>query len=158
MRQGLVEGMPAWRLPASAAEAAARAVDTALRLATPLRGLLGRLPAQPPSWLAARALDMLLLPRLDADTLQACRDRVVELHLGDLGLRLCLRLHGAGFCVAQGTPQLRVRSSARALLRLLRGEDDADRLFFDGELVMEGDTEFGLLLKNQLDAIGPLWR
>jgi hypothetical protein len=38
-----------------------------------------------------------------------------------------------------------------------RGADDADRLFFDGALVMEGDTEFGLMLKNTLDAIGPLW-
>ena len=44
-----------------------------------------------------------------------------------------------------------------ALLRLVRGADDADRLFFDGALVMEGDTEFGLMLKNTLDAIGPLW-
>jgi len=23
--------------------------------------------------------------------------------------------------------------------------------------VMEGDTEFGLMIKNTLDAIGPLW-
>ena len=45
-----------------------------------------------------------------------------------------------------------------ALWRLLRGEDDADRLFFERALVMEGDTEFGLVLKNTLDAIGPLWR
>ncbi|MBS0304919.1 MAG: hypothetical protein JSR43_05995, partial [Proteobacteria bacterium] len=35
--------------------------------------------------------------------------------------------------------------------------DDADRLFFDRALVMEGDTELGLVLKNTLDAIGPLW-
>jgi predicted lipid carrier protein YhbT len=39
---------------------------------------------------------------------------------------------------------------------LLRGEDDADRLFFERALVMEGDTEMGLVLKNTLDAIGPL--
>lgn len=158
MNPSLPEGASHWQLPASAGEAAARAVDSALRLASPLRGLLGRLPARPPCWLAARALDRWLLPRLDADTLLACRDRVVELQLSDLGLRLLLRLDGRGFRVARGVPELRVRSSARALLRLLRGQDDADRLFFDGELVMEGDTEFGLLLKNQLDAIGPLWR
>jgi len=28
-------------------------------------------------------------------------------------------------------------------------------LFFDRLMVMEGDTEFGLLLKNTLDAVGP---
>ena len=60
----------------------------------------------------------------------------------------------AGDC---GQPRLRLRARADALWRLLRGEDDADRLFFDGALVMEGDTEYGLILKNTLDAIGPLW-
>ena len=29
--------------------------------------------------------------------------------------------------------------------------------FFDRVLMMEGDTELGLLLKNSLDALGPLW-
>ena len=40
----------------------------------------------------------------------------------------------------------------------VRGQEDADRLFFDRALVMEGDTEYGLMLKNTLDAIGPLSR
>jgi len=48
------------------------------------------------------------------------------------------------------------RCGAASYLRLLRGDDDADRLFFERALVMEGDTEYGLLLKNTLDAIGPL--
>ncbi|MCB1983710.1 MAG: SCP2 sterol-binding domain-containing protein, partial [Rhodoferax sp.] len=55
-------------------------------------------------------------------------------------------------------PAVKVRAQAAALWRLVRGEDDADRLFFERALVMEGDTEFGLVLKNTLDAIGPLWR
>ena len=65
-----------------------------------LRGLVRRLPTEPPSFVAARLLDRLLWPR---------------------------------------------------------GQDDADRLFFERALVMEGDTEFGLMIKNTLDAIGPLW-
>ncbi len=40
---------------------------------------------------------------------------------------------------------------------IARGLDDPDRLFFDRVLMMEGDTELGLLLKNSLDALGPLW-
>ena len=137
---------------------AGRVLDAALRLAAPWRPLARRLPPQPPSWLAAMMLERMLLPRLDADTLQACRDRIVELELIDLGARVLLRFDGRRLRAASGQPQLRVRAGTRALLRLLRGEDDADRLFFDRELVMEGDTELGLLLKNQLDAIGPLWR
>ena len=50
-----------------------------------------------------------------------------------------------------------IRARSAALLRLVRGQDDADRLFFERALVMQGDTEFGLMIKNTLDAIGPLW-
>ena len=41
--------------------------------------------------------------------------------------------------------------------RALKLAIDADRLFFERALVMEGDPEMGLVLKNTLDAIGPLW-
>lgn len=51
---------------------------------------------------------------------------------------------------------LTIRAQAAALWRLVRGQDDADRLFFERALVMEGDTEYGVALKNVLDAVGPL--
>lgn len=53
---------------------------------------------------------------------------------------------------------LRIAAAGPSYWRLLSGRDDADRLFFERALVMEGDTEMGLVLKNTLDAIGPLWR
>jgi predicted lipid carrier protein YhbT len=40
--------------------------------------------------------------------------------------------------------------------RLAADDEDADTLFFERELSMEGDTEYGLLLKNTLDSIGPM--
>ena len=52
---------------------------------------------------------------------------------------------------------MRISATADGYLRLAQGRDDPDRLFFDRVLVMEGDTEVGLVLKNTLDAIGPLW-
>jgi predicted lipid carrier protein YhbT len=82
----------------------------------------------------------------------------VEVDLLEPGVRLRLRLGASGFEVAPpGAPTVVIRAETAALVRLARGTDDADRLFFDRALVMEGDTEFGLLLKNTLDAIGPLW-
>ena len=123
-----------------------------------LRALVRRLPIQPPSLLAALALDRLLLPRLDDTQKALLGHRAVEVEVGELGLRVRLVLGARGFTVARGgdAPVLTIRARADALWRLLRGEDDADRLFFDRALVMEGDTEFGLVLKNTLDAIGPL--
>lgn len=121
--------------------------------------LLERLPSAPPSFVAARALDRALLPRLPEDARQALRGRVVALELSDFGLRLRLRLEAAGFVPAgdAAPAALRIAATAPGWLRLARGEDDPDRLFFDRVLVMEGDTELGLVLKHALDAIGPLW-
>jgi predicted lipid carrier protein YhbT len=97
---------------------------------------------------------------LPADARQALAQRSIELEVSDLGLRVRLQLHADGFRVApSGSPiVLRIVAPAASYWRLARGEDDAERLFFERALVMEGDTEMGLVLKNTLDAIGPLWR
>jgi predicted lipid carrier protein YhbT len=124
-----------------------------------LRALVERLPVRPPSLAAALALDRLLLPRLPADARLALTGHAVELRVTDFGLCVRLVLTPAGFAPAPApaTPALRITAPGRSYLRLLRGDDDPDRLFFERALVMEGDTELGLVLKNTLDAIGPLW-
>lgn len=129
------------------------------RAAQQVRAVVRRLPTQPPSFVAARLLDRVLLPRLDERSRADLSDRVVEVEVIELGVRVRLRLGARGFEVAgsHDEPVLRIRAQAAALWRLVRGEDDADRLFFERALVMEGDTEYGLILKNTLDAIGPLW-
>lgn len=120
---------------------------------------VGRLPSAPPSWLAARALNTWLWPRLPDDARQALAQRVVSLEVTDLGWRVRLRGQPQGFEAAGDAPahDLRIASGAEGWWRLAKGEDDPDRLFFDRVLVMEGDTELGLILKNTLDAQGPLW-
>jgi O2-independent ubiquinone biosynthesis accessory factor UbiT len=65
---------------------------------------------------------------------------------------------GFGLAGADMPVALRIAAVAPTFWRLLRGSNDADRLFFERALVMEGDTETGLVLTNMLDAIGPLWR
>lgn len=124
-----------------------------------LRRIVSRLPVQPPSFVLARVLDR-MLPRLPADARALLGNRTVEVLVSDLGLRVRLQLAPGGFRVAPSGSEtaLRIVAPANSYLRLLRGEDDADRLFFERALVMEGDTEMGLVLKNTLDAIGPLWR
>jgi predicted lipid carrier protein YhbT len=121
--------------------------------------LVEYLPSAPPSTLVALALNRWLLDRLPEDACQALLGRVVALHVSDFGLRVRLRLGPDGFGPAsdKGSCDLCIRASAGGYLRLARGEEDPDRLFFERELVMEGDTELGLVLKNTLDAIGPLW-
>jgi predicted lipid carrier protein YhbT len=124
-----------------------------------LRGVVRRLPLGPPSFVAARVLDRLLWPRLDASQRSALQGRCIEIESVETAVRVRLVLGSGGFEVARPgvAPVVVIRAQTAALLRLARGEDDADRLFFERRLVMEGDTEFALLLKNTLDAIGPLW-
>lgn len=122
------------------------------------RGLVRRLPPQPPSFVAARLLDRLLWPRLDAAQRAQLAGPVIEIELIEPGLRLRLKVGARGFEVAGGEPAaLTIRARSAALWRLASGADDADRLFFDRQLVMSGDTEFGLIVKNTLDAVGPLF-
>lgn len=124
----------------------------------PVRRLIERLPPEPPSFALALALNRLLLPKLDAAARQALAQRCVEVHISDFGLRLRLQLGARGFAPAPraAAVALRVSAPAAVLWRLAAGAEDPDTLFFERALVMEGDTEFGLLLKNTLDAIGPL--
>jgi predicted lipid carrier protein YhbT len=130
-----------------------------LVLAHGVRGVVRRLPTQPPSFVAARVLDRVLWPRLDDGARAALAGRTVEVEVTDLGLRVRLRLGAHGFGVAPSAEPvaLTIRARADALWRLAQGRDDADRLFFERALVMEGDTEYGVALKNVLDAVGPLW-
>ncbi len=123
-----------------------------------LRSVIRRLPVAPPSYMLALALNRLLLPRLDDSTRAELAGRAVELEVSDVGLRCLMLLDGKGFRVAPSAAPVALRISAAAAIfwRLLQGTDDPDTLFFDRSLVMEGDTEFGLLLKNTLDAIGPI--
>jgi predicted lipid carrier protein YhbT len=128
------------------------------RFAARLKPLLERLPMRPPARALALALNRMLLHRLPADARAALSDRPVEIAVTDLGLALKLQLGVHGFVPAttSAPATLRIAAAAPAYWRLMRGLDDADRLFFERALVLEGDTELGLVLKNTLDALGPL--
>lgn len=122
-----------------------------------LRHAVSRLPVWPPSLALAQALNRLWWPRVGRATQIELSGRVVELLVDDLGLCFRLIAQPGGLRPAPGgqAATLRLRATARVYWRLLQGQDDPDTLFFDRSMVMEGDTEYGLLLKNTLDAVGP---
>ena len=139
----LPPGLPGWLAPAHRR----------------ISAIVGRLPTVPPSFVLGKLLDRVLLPRLPDDARRALDGRCVELRVSDFGVRVRLKLGPDGFVPGgdHGEPVLLIVAPSTSYLRLLRGEEDPDRLFFERALVMEGDTELGLVLKNTLDAIGPLW-
>ena len=122
-----------------------------------LSQLVSRLPVWPPSMVLAQVLNRLWWPLVDKATQADLSGRVVELVVDDLGVtcRLVAGPRGLSPASSSQPSALRLRASAAVYWRLLQGKDDPDTLFFDRLMVMEGDTEYGLLLKNTLDAVGP---
>ena len=51
------------------------------------------------------------------------------------------------------TPDLAFRANLSAFLQIAVRQEDPDTLFFNRELMVEGDTELGLVVKNTLDAL-----
>lgn len=99
------------------------------------------------------ALDR-VLPR---EALEPMLGKVMRVEVADAGLRLSFRLEREGFRLSLGVlpPDLVVRANAADLAALALRRADPDALFFDRRLVMEGDTELGLVVKNTLDAADP---
>ncbi|MDD3434301.1 MAG: SCP2 sterol-binding domain-containing protein [Tepidiphilus sp.] len=120
-----------------------------------LARIVSRLPQTPPAAVLAFALDRLLFPLLPLADLEALLEQPLRIEVSDLGLRLALTLTRQGFrpLPLYVAPRLTLRATARDYLALLRREEDADTLFFQRRLVLSGDTELGLLVKNTLDAI-----
>lgn len=128
------------------------------RLALPpiVAGCLARLPQWPPSALLAAALTLALGRLLDAQQLAPLRGRWLELRVSDAGLRLRLSFDGRRFVpgFAAGPPaDVSITASTFDFAQLALRRVDADSLFFNRRLMMEGDTELGLLVKNALDAV-----
>jgi predicted lipid carrier protein YhbT len=123
-----------------------------------------RILTRPLRWLPQRAhagglslaLNRLLAQPLADGDLDFLRDKVVGLEVSDLGIRFRLARDGRGFVpAADDAPEdVRFSGDVRTLLQLATQREDADTLFFQRRLKIEGDTETGLHLKNFLDAFG----
>lgn len=121
----------------------------------PLLGrVVARLPQFPAAAASAFALNLALHEVLGDPALDGARGKIVRVEVTDLGLRLTYRVHHAGVAVSGAeAADVTISASSAALWSLATGREDADMLFFSRRLVMSGDTELGLLIRNTLDGI-----
>jgi predicted lipid carrier protein YhbT len=117
--------------------------------------LLAKLPAYPGSLLLATALNAGLAPHLPADVAQLLTRRKFRIHVRDARLSFDFTWTGSRFAplARQAQTDLTISASGPDFLRMARREEDPDTLFFSRRLLMEGDTELGLVVKNTLDAL-----
>jgi len=86
--------------------------------------------------------------------LEFLEGRWLSIEVRDIGLRWFTSVDNGRLIVSQ-TAQADVSFSADAsdLLMIAARRQDPDTLFFQRRLVIEGDTELGLYVKNLMDAI-----
>lgn len=120
----------------------------------PLARILRRLPTLPASASLVALLNLAAwksLRELDWAPLYGKRFCV---HVRDTGIRAYFSVNRRGF-IAEVNSQADVTFTATAedFARLALRVDDPDTLFFNRRLLIEGNTDLGLMVKNMLDAV-----
>ena len=120
-----------------------------------LARLAERLPQQPPAFMLVTALNLAMGRLIPKEPLEPLLGKHLKIRVLDAGLSLRFTLGARGFRPSFETaePDLTISARARDFLALALREEDPDTLFFSRRLLMEGDTELGLLVKNTLDAV-----
>lgn len=127
-------------------------------LLRPFRRSLGRLVSRlphPGSAVFAAMLNISLRRDLPLDVYVLLTGRRVEIVLSDWGMRFRFSVGPERFVPLPRSAiiDLSITATARDFGLLASGDEDADTLYFDRRVVVEGDTELALLIKNTLDAL-----
>ena len=117
-----------------------------------IRALDPRVPLVLKRQLIERLLNRTFAEPLAEGEFDALAGRRVCLHVEDLGVVLTLTLEGEQFLLTRDQGEATIRGGWREFLCLATRREDPDALFFQRRLVIEGDTELGLTVKNLLDS------
>ena len=120
-----------------------------------LGDMISLLPAYPGSVLFVSALNVILTPRLPEDVREMILGKQLRLTIMDARVDFNFVWTKGGFVAGWGNvePDMIISASAYDFYQLSRREEDPDTLFFSRRLVMAGDTELGIVLKNTIDAM-----
>ena len=149
-------------MPGSASTASPPRDSTAPAFELPplVRAVASRLPAFPPAVACALALSVVAPRVVGGDALATLDGKTFRIVVRDAGLAVAFRVRSPRVLPMHAGSVVDVTFTACAadFLLLATRRADPDTLFFDRRLLIEGDTEAGLRLKNVLDAIElPRW-
>lgn len=83
----------------------------------------------------------------------AFEGRIIRLELAAGGPGISLGFWCSRLRVVEGPGEATIRGSVAAFRQLAERKQDPDQLFFQRKLMIEGDTELGLGLRNLLDSL-----
>ncbi len=126
-----------------------------LNFPQPLARLITKLPSTPPSFVFTQVLSLMLHEVIIRGDLKAMCGKHVAIYVIDTGVKLHFTVHLDGFThiVSKGLPDLSISATLHDFYLLAMRKEDPDTLFFKRRLVIEGDTELGLVAKNTLDGM-----
>lgn len=117
--------------------------------------LFSKLPSWPPSLIMAETLNQALRPLIADGSLSPLNDKSIFIVVDDLGLKFNFSLRHTRFVpIPQpALADLTIRSTLSDFYLLATRQEDPDTLFFNRRLVIEGNTELGLIAKNAMDSM-----
>lgn len=121
----------------------------------PVSNLISLLPRYPHSLIFTRAINLALGDKLRDEVWEPLHGKQICIRVKDAGIAFHFTLGPKGLMARHAAHQtdLTISASAQDFFLLAMRKEDPDTLFFSRRLVMEGDTELGLLVKNTLDAL-----
>ncbi|MCW8924231.1 MAG: SCP2 sterol-binding domain-containing protein [Gammaproteobacteria bacterium] len=130
-------------------------VTSSPKLPKPFSLPLKLLPVMVHSRVLVSVLNKIFVDDLNDGELDFLEGRSVAIEVTDLGLSYRLTLSGDRLMEnsGQGENDLTVTAALYDFMSMASRQVDPDTLVFQRRLVMEGDTELGLALKNYLDAM-----
>jgi len=112
------------------------------------------LPSKLHSKFLAILLNRILLEQIKEGELDFLNDRHLCIKVKDAGVSYDISLsHGCFISVKSSEVDLLIQSSVYDFLMLAARQEDPDTLVFQRRLILQGDTELGLELKNFLDGL-----
>ena len=126
----------------------------AFKLPNPLFFTARALPPAMHSVIISRLLNHMLSTQIDEDELDFLRGKTLHVCVEDADLMYSLTLQNKRLIASdQDRYDMKISGTIHDFLLLISRSEDADTLFFQRRLKMQGDTEMGLYLKNFLDGI-----
>ena len=119
-----------------------------LTFPAPLAKLFSVLPQYPHALLFTGVLNAALSAHIRPQDLQTLHGKQVCIRMPDTGIEFHFSVTPSAFVARRRTlhPDLTISADMRDFLLLGLRQEDADTLFFNRRLTLEGDTELGVLV------------
>ncbi len=116
-----------------------------------LSTLFERLPIYPVNRVFVFGLQRVLAKKISEGELDFLQGRCCAIKVTDLNITLTLGLSGTQLMVGSNAADVTIAADMATFIQMASRQIDPDTLFFQRRLLITGDTELGLYIKNFLD-------